>query len=125
MQAKIQKRRNNLPGCTEATIQRAIVQHLKVRAVPGLVYFHVPNGGSRGKIEAARFKAMGVRAGVSDLILIHDRKIFALELKKKGGRASIEQLTFLSEADAAGAYTALAEGLDAALATLDAWGLLA
>jgi hypothetical protein len=47
----------------EAQIQRAVIQHLKARAVPGLVYFHVPNGGSRGKIEAAKFKAMGVRAG--------------------------------------------------------------
>jgi hypothetical protein len=48
----------------EAQIQRAVIQHLKARAVPGLVYFHVPNGGSRGKIEAAKFKAMGVRPGV-------------------------------------------------------------
>ena len=31
--------------------------------------YHIPNGGKRGKIEAARFKAMGVKAGVPDLCL--------------------------------------------------------
>lgn len=30
---------------------------------------HVPNGGSRNKAEAAKFKRMGVKAGVSDLLL--------------------------------------------------------
>ncbi|QSX32483.1 VRR-NUC domain-containing protein [Shewanella avicenniae] len=30
---------------------------------------HIPNGGSRNKAEAARFKRMGVKAGVSDLLL--------------------------------------------------------
>ena len=108
----------------EAQIQRAVVQHLKLRGVAGLVFFHVPNGGSRGKVEGAIFKSMGVRAGVSDLILVHAGKIFALELKAPGGRATESQLTFLSEIDAAGAFTAMPEGLDAALATLEAWGLI-
>ena len=31
--------------------------------------FHIANGGSRGKAEAARFKAEGVKAGVPDLFL--------------------------------------------------------
>lgn len=31
--------------------------------------FHVPNGGSRDRREAARLKAQGVRAGVPDLCL--------------------------------------------------------
>lgn len=108
----------------EQQIHRAIAQHLRTRAVPGLVWWHTPNGGSRGKIEGAILKAMGVRAGVSDFIFVHQGKIFALELKAEGGRASVEQLKFLSEIDAAGAFTALPVGLDAALATIEAWGLL-
>ena len=31
--------------------------------------YHVPNGGKRNPTEAARFKAMGVKAGVPDLCL--------------------------------------------------------
>jgi len=108
----------------EEAIQRAVVQHLCARGVPGLVFWHTPNGGKRGIVEASSFKAMGVRAGVSDLILVHREKIFALELKAPGGRASQAQMEFLSDIDRAGAFTAMVEGLDAALATLGAWGLL-
>lgn len=31
--------------------------------------FHIPNGGSRNKIEAANLKRQGVKAGVSDIFL--------------------------------------------------------
>ena len=31
--------------------------------------YHVPNGGSRGKAEAGRFRAMGVKSGVPDVAL--------------------------------------------------------
>lgn len=31
--------------------------------------FHIPNGGSRNKLEAANLKRQGVRAGVPDLFL--------------------------------------------------------
>jgi hypothetical protein len=37
---------------------------------PELEYlFHVPNGGTRNKIEAGHLKAMGVRSGVPDVFL--------------------------------------------------------
>ena len=32
--------------------------------------FHIPNGGSRHKIEAGKLKAMGVKPGVPDLALL-------------------------------------------------------
>jgi hypothetical protein len=108
----------------EDAIQRAIVQHLRARGVAGLVFFHVPNGGKRGAVEGAIFKSLGVRAGVADLILFHAGKSFALELKADNGRPTVEQLAFLSEIERAGAFTAMPRGLDAAIATLEAWGLL-
>jgi hypothetical protein len=108
----------------ELKIHIAVAQHLRARAVPGLVWFHPANGGYRDKREAAKFKAMGVTAGVSDFILIHDNRIYALELKAEGGRASEAQLKFLSDIDRAGAHTAMPEGLDAALRTLETWGLI-
>ena len=108
----------------EQQIHKAVVQHLRMRGVPGLVWWHTPNGGARSKTEGGIFKAMGVRAGVADFILVRQAKIYALELKAEGGRASESQLKFLSDIDAAGAHTAMPEGLDAALATLEAWGLI-
>lgn len=108
----------------EQSIHRAVVQHLRRRGVPGLVYLHVPNGGRRSRVEAAIFQALGTRAGASDLLLFHDSKAYALELKAPGGRATTAQLQFLAEMAAAGAFTCLAEGLDRAIKALEMWGLL-
>lgn len=49
--------------------------------------FHVPNGGKRGAAEAARFKAMGVKAGVPDLCLPVTRGGYAgLYIEMKYGK---------------------------------------
>ncbi len=49
--------------------------------------FHIPNGGKRDAKEAARFKAMGVKAGVPDLCLPVPRDGFVgLYIEMKYGR---------------------------------------
>ena len=62
--------------------------------------FHIPNGGSRGKAEAARFKAEGVKAGVPDLFLPVARGswhgLFIEMKRRKGGRASEDQKAWIS-----------------------------
>jgi len=108
----------------EQQIQRAVFQHLHSRAAPGIFAFHVPNGGYRKPIEAAILKGLGVRAGVPDIIAIHNGRCYALELKAEGGRATDKQLATIAAMERAGAFTAIAEGLDAALRCLEAWGLL-
>jgi hypothetical protein len=59
--------------------------------------FAIPNGGTRNPIEAARMKAAGVKAGVSDLFLPVARDGYYglfIEMKRKGGKASPLQLEF-------------------------------
>lgn len=107
----------------EATIQRAVVQRLQILARPGVVWFHPANGGARSKVEAARFRAEGVVAGVPDLIIVFGGKLHALELKTEHGRLSPAQRTMHERLAAAGAHVAVAYGLDAAIAQLTAWGL--
>jgi hypothetical protein len=68
----------------EQAIQRAVVEHLQRRGVPGLVFLHRANGGFRMAAEAAIFQGLGVRAGASDLLLWHAGQSFALELKAPG-----------------------------------------
>ena len=114
------KKRNH----TEDWIQRAVAEHLALRKRPGVVWWHTPNGGKRHPREARRLKEMGVRAGVSDLILVHNKEIFCLELKAPKGRESESQLQFLEDMKRAGAFCEIAYGLDEALATLEAWGLI-
>ena len=89
-----------------------------------MVYLHPANGGLRSKIEATIFR-LGCAAGrKSDLLLWHQGKSFALELKAPGGRATKSQMQFLADMENAGVCTCLAVGLDAALSKLEQWGLL-
>jgi hypothetical protein len=108
----------------EQIIQRAVFDHLRLRAAPGVFAFHVPNGGYRKPIEAAIMKGLGVKAGVPDVVAIREGRCYALELKAEGGRATPKQLEAIAAMEAAGAYCCIAEGLDRALAMLEAWGLL-
>ena len=80
--------------------------------------FHIPNGGSRGKAEAARFKAEGVKPGVPDLLLPVARGTYHglfIELKRqKGGRASGEQIDWIINLQRQGYCAAIARGWEEA-----------
>ena len=108
----------------EEKCQQAVCKHLRWRGVPGLVWFSIPNGGYRTPREAQVLKATGVRAGVSDLVLLHAGKSYALELKTPKGRATDAQIQFLDDWRAAGGEGMICHGLDEALGTLEGWGLL-
>lgn len=109
----------------EQQMHQAIVAHLRQRGAPGLVWFHVPNGGKRRPVEAAIMKSLGVRAGVSDLILLHRGHFYALELKAgDNSRPTVEQMEFISDVNAAGGHGVICHDLDRALRCLEVWGLL-
>mgnify|MGYP001613861680 CR=1 FL=1 len=108
----------------EQEIQKAVFAHLRQRAASGVFAFHVPNGGYRRPVEAAIMKSIGVKAGVPDIIAIHKGRVYGMELKREGGRATLKQLDTMAAMGAAGAFTCVAEGLDRALAVLEMWGLL-
>lgn len=108
----------------EDAIQRAVFEHLRTRPAPGVFAFHVPNGGKRKPIEAAIMKGLGVTAGVPDVIAIKDGRAYGLELKAADGRPTPRQIETLQKMQAAGATVALAQGLDAALAKIEEWGLV-
>src|SRR4051794_40035721 len=84
----------------EAQLQRAIVQHYRQRAAPGVFMFAVPNGGARSPVEAAIMKSTGTTAGVPDTIWIKDGQVFALEIKVEGRRATEAQLATIAAMEA-------------------------
>jgi hypothetical protein len=119
----------------ERALQTALVQHLNLRAGNGVLYFAVPNGGSRDVREAANLKRAGVLPGVSDLLLFRPGACphcgnarlegFALELKSgPGARPTEAQLAFMARFADAGGHTCIAEGIGEALQTLESWQLL-
>lgn len=81
---------------TEDAIQRACIEYLKLEENLGkLTFFHVPNGGKRNVIEAARFKKLGVRAGVYDLaIVLPEARAVFVEVKAPKSYASKKQKEF-------------------------------
>lgn len=85
--------------------------------------YHVPNGGSRDPIEAARLKAQGVKAGVPDLVLPGARGKYHglyIELKRqKGGRLSDDQKKWLDKLTEQGYLALRRDGAEAAIKTIE------
>ena len=123
----------------EEQIQASLVAHLHLRCRPDVVWFHVPNGGYRYKTTGAWLKAMGVRAGVADLIFIWSERsewgevdaarekttrVLCLELKSKRGSQRPEQQQFQTDCGVVGAIYEIADNIDDALAILKRYGIL-
>jgi len=79
----------------EELLQRACVDFLRLAMPPppdGAVWWHTPNQrGTRAKYEAAILKALGVRAGIPDLLFLHQGRLLAVELKAPGGGSLTER----------------------------------
>jgi hypothetical protein len=108
----------------ELQIHTTVVEHLQLRGKRDVLWLHPANGEWRNKITGAKLRRMGLLAGASDLLLWHDGKSFALELKAPGGRLTEAQKLFFARFADAGGHTAVGEGVDGALASLAGWGLL-
>lgn len=79
----------------EDKLQIAIVDLLKFKALPSTIYYHVPNGIPCSARVGARFKAMGMVAGVPDLcVIIAGGQAGFIEIKAPKGGLSLEQRLF-------------------------------
>lgn len=109
----------------EQDLQINLVKHIRWRLMPRVVFFAVPNGEKRSKVTGAILKAMGVRAGVHDLIfLLPGPVLFTLELKAGNNGMSPEQEAFARDIEAIGGSWAVASTLDDALRILVAVGVI-
>ena len=108
----------------EQVIQTAVIAHLAARSVPGVFYWHTPNQGKRGFVNAAALKAMGLVAGVPDLLILKDGNLHALELKSAKGALSPSQRLVMARMESCGAQVAVASSIDEALVTLEFWGVI-
>ena len=110
----------------EDHIQGEIIDLLKVAAMPNLLYFHVPNGGKRDIKTGVAMKALGVKAGITDLIFVCPRGVsHFMEVKDYDGTLSKDQRDFRDFCLIVGHPWALVRSRDEAQAVLVGWGLLA
>ena len=97
---------------SEDTEQIAVIQwsQYNVNRYPELKWLHhCPNGGSRNRSEAVKFKQMGVKAGVSDLHLPYPKGIYCglyVEMKFGDNKQQDTQKEFLADMAAAGHFVA-------------------
>lgn len=101
----------------EHRIQCAIVKwfYYAYPQYRGGLFFAVPNGGQRNIQTAARLKAEGVTAGVSDLMLFvarHGFHALCIEVKTLVGRQSAKQKAWQAKVEAQGFKYALVRSLD-------------
>jgi hypothetical protein len=108
----------------ERAIQVALIEHLSWRAPPDLWWCHYPSGGRRSRLTGAVLKGMGTKAGVPDLLIVKNGRLFGLELKADRGRLSAAQVATHAEMRKAGAVIGVAGSMDDALSLLGEWGLL-
>jgi hypothetical protein len=107
----------------EEALQRAAVTYLRLLEKRGkLLFYHPPNGGRRSKSEGARFKAAGVKPGVSDLaFVLPGGQAAFIELKAPGGRLSPSQKDFIERVEGFGAWTAVCDSLEQVAGRLARW----
>ena len=108
-------------GRNEAEEQAAVVRWAALEAgwTPELkMLFHIPNGGSRNKLEAVHLKQQGVKSGVPDLFLAVARGGFHglfVEMKRAGGgRVSEEQRGWIDALNQGGYRAVVCHGFDEA-----------
>lgn len=83
--------------------------------------FHIPNGGSRNKLEAANLKRQGVKAGVPDICLpVPCGKYHGLFIEMKAGtnKASEKQKQWLSDLSNQGYLAVICYGWESASKTI-------
>ena len=80
--------------------------------------YHVPNGGSRHRAEAARLKAQGVKSGVPDVVLPVARGAYHglyIEMKRQeGGTLSADQKKWIAALQQQGYFACVCKGWEAA-----------
>lgn len=92
------------PGHPESELQRACVRWFRLQ-YPGVLLFHIPNGGKRNAREAAMFKAEGVVAGIPDLFLAearHGHHGLFIEMKAGRNKPTPEQADAMHRLTASG-----------------------
>lgn len=93
---------------TEHEEQRDLIRWFR-QSFPGVLIFAIPNGGKRGKREAAKLKAEGVTAGVPDLFV--PAWDCWIEMKRqRSGRVSPEQRDMHNKLRALGHRVVVAKG---------------
>ena len=83
----------------EDNLQIQVFNYLRYK-YPKALFHHSPNGGKRNALEGAKFKRMGVLAGVPDVLIFNNNYSYnglAIELKIKPNKPTKNQLEVMEQ----------------------------
>ena len=107
----------------EARNQAAAIEWIRL-AAPQVLAFHPANGGWRSLREAARFRWIGVVAGIPDIVVITPGGVaYFIEMKAAGGTLSPAQRHIHETLTALGSPPAICRSLDDVRRAFRAWGI--
>lgn len=108
---------------TEYEMQVTVAEALTMCSAQGWLWTHFPAGEHRHPAVAAKLKAMGLKKGWPDLLLLSPEGVLhALELKRGKAPLKPEQEGFRDACLARGVPWAVARSVDEALRILHDWG---
>jgi streptogramin lyase len=108
----------------EFALQKFTAALLRLNA-KGVIWFHPANGESRSPRTGGRLKAMGVRRGVPDFVIVPPSgQVCFLELKSAAGRMSPEQKAFRDDCASIGCPYEVAKTSAEVEHILREWGVI-
>ncbi len=110
----------------ELSLHRAVAETLDRFAAPGVIWFHA-NANADSAKRGAQLKAMGVKAGVPDFVILSPTRknpTAFLELKAPKGVLSDAQTEFAMAVRCMGCRYEIARSIDEAVDYLTAFGAL-
>lgn len=105
----------------EDKIQASIVQYLEYKH-PDILFFHPTNEGKRTTFERFKAKLLGIKSGVSDIIILDSSSGYngmAMEVKSEKGKLTENQKNFLEQCEKRNYYTCVVYSLEEAISHLD------
>ena len=111
----------------EAALHRAVARYLDMALPADCWWSTFPSGGG-GKVRGAQLKAMGLKAGVPDILIMRlpyavtEPEVNWIELKAAKGRASVEQQLCHAALERVGCYVAICRSVEDVEETLLGWG---
>lgn len=107
----------------EQDMQRTVAAYLDWALPSDAVWTAINPIPAKTKAAAGISKAMGLKAGILDILIVWRGAPYFIELKAKGGKVSPVQLDVINRLSSAGASCAVCHSPEAVIGHLIEWGL--
>jgi hypothetical protein len=106
----------------EEDLHIAVAEYLALAVPPRVGFWTTFPAGGGGEVRGRKLKRMGLKAGVPDIMLIRDGRVYFIELKAAKGRPSAEQISVWNCLSSNGAPVALCRDVGGVCNALTYWG---